>query len=48
MALNFKELQGKMDPAIRSDDEQHVRDELQRMAHDEPDHLPDLAESNDR
>jgi hypothetical protein len=48
MARNFKELQEKMDPTIRSDNRQRVRDELQLMAHDEPDDLPDSAESNDR
>jgi len=31
MARNYKELQEKMDPAIRSDNRQRVRDELQRM-----------------
>src|SRR5580698_5295392 len=35
MARNFKELQAKMDPAIRSQNRQRVRDELQRMALDE-------------
>lgn len=35
MARNFKELQEKMDPAIRSQNRQRVRDELQRMALDE-------------
>jgi transcriptional regulator with XRE-family HTH domain len=32
MARNYKELQAKMDPAIRIDNGQRVRDELQRMA----------------
>jgi DNA-binding XRE family transcriptional regulator len=35
MARNFKELQAKMDPASRSNNQQRVRDELQRMALDE-------------
>jgi len=35
MARNFKELQEKMDPTDRSDNQWHVRDELQRMALDE-------------
>jgi DNA-binding XRE family transcriptional regulator len=35
MARNFKELQAKMDPAARSENQQHVRDELRRMALDE-------------
>jgi DNA-binding XRE family transcriptional regulator len=35
MARNFKELQAKMDPASRADNEQRVREELQRMALDE-------------
>jgi transcriptional regulator with XRE-family HTH domain len=35
MARNFKELQAKMDPARRSENQQRVRDELQRMALDE-------------
>ena len=34
MARNFKELQAKMDPATRSDNQQRVRDELKRMALD--------------
>jgi len=32
VARNYKELQDKMDPAIRDDNRQRVRDELQRMA----------------
>jgi transcriptional regulator with XRE-family HTH domain len=35
MARNFKELHAKMDPARRSENQQRVRDELQRMALDE-------------
>ncbi len=35
MARNFKELQAKMDPARRSENQQRVREELQRMALDE-------------
>jgi hypothetical protein len=35
MARNFKELQAKMDPPTRSDNQQRVRDELQRIALDE-------------
>jgi transcriptional regulator with XRE-family HTH domain len=35
MARNYKELQAKMDPASRADNERHVREELQRMALDE-------------
>src|ERR1700691_1795461 len=35
MARNFKELQAKMDPASRSNNQQRVRNELQRMALDE-------------
>jgi transcriptional regulator with XRE-family HTH domain len=35
MARNFTELQQKMDPEIRADNRQRVRDELQRMALDE-------------
>jgi transcriptional regulator with XRE-family HTH domain len=35
MARNFKELQAKMDPARRSENQQRVRDELRRMALDE-------------
>src|SRR5580658_2842460 len=35
MARNFGELQEKMDPAIRSENQRRVRDELQRMALDE-------------
>jgi transcriptional regulator with XRE-family HTH domain len=35
MARNFKELQATMDPASRADNQQRVRDELQRMALDE-------------
>jgi hypothetical protein len=32
MAGNFKQLQEKMGPVIRSDNQQRVRNELQRMA----------------
>src|SRR5580658_9692343 len=35
MARNYKELQDKMDPAIRADNRLRVREELQRMALDE-------------
>lgn len=35
MARNFKELQEKMDPAIRAENTRRVREELQRMALDE-------------
>src|ERR1700683_3003137 len=35
MARNYKELQEKMDPASRIDNQRRVRDELQRMALDE-------------
>ena len=35
MARNFRELQAKMDPADRADNERRVREELQRMALDE-------------
>jgi hypothetical protein len=35
MARNFKELQAKMDPATRAENQQRVRDELQRMALDQ-------------
>ena len=35
MARNFKELQAKMDPASRADNDRRVREELQRMALDE-------------
>jgi len=35
MARNYKELQAKMDPATRIENERRVRDELQRMALDE-------------
>jgi len=35
MARNYKELQAKMDPAGRADNEQRVREELQRMALEE-------------
>jgi DNA-binding XRE family transcriptional regulator len=35
MARNFKELQAKMDPVNRAENEQRVREELQRMALDE-------------
>ena len=35
MARNFKELQAKMDPASLAENEQRVREELQRMALDE-------------
>lgn len=35
MARNFKELQARMDPASLAENEQRVRDELQRMALDE-------------
>ncbi|MGA2742855.1 MAG: XRE family transcriptional regulator [Bryobacteraceae bacterium] len=35
MARNFRELQAKMDPAGRAENEQRVREELQRMALDE-------------
>jgi transcriptional regulator with XRE-family HTH domain len=35
MARNFKELQAKMEPASRAENEQRVREELQRMALDE-------------
>jgi DNA-binding XRE family transcriptional regulator len=35
MARNFKELQAKMDRASRAENEQRVREELQRMALDE-------------
>jgi hypothetical protein len=34
MARNFRELQEKMDPGVRSDNQQRVRDELQRIAPD--------------
>jgi hypothetical protein len=36
MARNYKELQDKMDPASRADNARRVRDEIQRMALDEP------------
>jgi transcriptional regulator with XRE-family HTH domain len=35
MARNFRELQAKMDPAARADNERRVREELRRMALDE-------------
>jgi transcriptional regulator with XRE-family HTH domain len=35
MARNYRELQAKMDPASRVDNERRVREELQRMALDE-------------
>lgn len=35
MARNFKELQEKMDPSSRSENQQRVREELRRMALDE-------------
>jgi DNA-binding XRE family transcriptional regulator len=35
MARNYKELQAKMDPASRADNQQRVREELQRMALEE-------------
>jgi transcriptional regulator with XRE-family HTH domain len=35
VARNYKELQAKMDPASRIDNQRRVRDELQRMALDE-------------
>jgi transcriptional regulator with XRE-family HTH domain len=35
MARNYKELQAKMDPTSRADNERRVREELQRMALDE-------------
>jgi len=35
MARNYKELQAKMDPAHRADNQQRVREELQRMALEE-------------
>ncbi len=35
MARNFEELQEKMDPANRSDNQQRVHDELQRIALDD-------------
>lgn len=35
MARNYKELQAKMDPASRADNDRQVRKELQRMALDE-------------
>jgi transcriptional regulator with XRE-family HTH domain len=35
MARNYKELQAKMDPASRADNDRRVREELQRMALDE-------------
>jgi hypothetical protein len=35
MARNFKELQEKMDPASRADNQRRVRGELERMALDE-------------
>lgn len=35
MARNFRELQAMMDPAIRSENVQRVREELQRMALEE-------------
>jgi hypothetical protein len=31
MARNYKELQAKMDPASRADNERRVREELERM-----------------
>jgi hypothetical protein len=34
MARNYKELQAKMNPASRADNERRVREELQRMAAD--------------
>jgi hypothetical protein len=36
MARNYKELQAKMNPASRADNERGVREELKRMAADEP------------
>jgi hypothetical protein len=36
MAQNFKELQAKMDPTIRANNQQRVRDELGRIALNEP------------
>src|SRR5260370_12532159 len=35
MARNYRELQAKMDPASRTDNERRVREELQRMALEE-------------
>src|SRR5436305_5128832 len=35
MARNYKVLQAKMDPAIRAENQQRVRDEIQRMALEE-------------
>ena len=35
MARNYKELQAKMDPASRADNERRVREEVQRMALEE-------------
>src|SRR5450755_2599092 len=46
MARNFKELQAKMDPASRADNEQRVREELQRMALDELRNAKQLTQSD--
>jgi hypothetical protein len=35
MARNFRQLQAKMDPASRADNERRVSEEIQRMALDE-------------
>lgn len=35
MAQNYKELQAKMNPASRADNQQRVREELHRMSQEE-------------
>ncbi len=46
MARNFKELQAKMDPAVRADNMQRVRQELHRMALDELRSAQQLTQSD--
>ena len=46
MARNFKELQAEMDPASRAENEQRVREELQRMALDELRNARELTQAD--
>jgi|SRR5579872_472266 len=46
MARNFRELQARMDPASRADNEQRVRQELQRMALEELRSAKQLTQSD--
>jgi hypothetical protein len=45
MARNFKELEDKMDPAARAEVDRRVREELQRIALDEPHNAEPLTQA---